>query len=267
MNGMMLHCGGEEITRESLGLIEIPEATATYRPVKHTDLVSLIEDRFTKEFPGVEHQWEFGVNKEGQQFFGLATLHLDDEEFGLSIACRNSYDKSLSVGFAAGAQVFVCDNLCLSGSSVTILRRHTQNVWEDIRGGIFQAVASSQVHFDDMRVAMGNLREIDVTTDRGYEHIGRALGHGILTPNQSSVAVKEWREPSHKEFLDRNAFSLYNAFTEAGKRGAPGRVLDRYSGFHDFFVPEGKEILSADYTVQTVDVLSPVGPLGQVAEA
>jgi hypothetical protein len=83
------------------------------------------------------------------------------------------------------------------------------------------------------------MRDVDVETLRGYEVVGRALGTGVLTATQAMVAIREWEEPSHDEFQDRNLYSLYNAFTEAGKRGRVGKFIDRYSGIHDFFAPDG----------------------------
>jgi hypothetical protein len=243
---LMLHCGGEEVKFEDLARVDVPERTASYCPIPHTDLVRLTQDRMEKEYPGVEFEWEYGLNREGQQFFGVAQLQLDREDFGMSIALRNSYDKSLSVGFAAGASVFCCDNLALSGSSVTTFRKHTTNAWQDVRRMIFTGMVDTQDHYDEMKLQLNTMQEVAMDTDRGYEVIGRALGHGVLTPTQGSVAFKEWRKPSHEEFEERNVYSLYNAFTEAGKHGRAGGFMDRYTGFHDFFNPGGK-VIDAEY--------------------
>jgi len=245
---LMLHCGGEQVTFEQLAAVEVPERTSSYCPVPHADLTRLTQDRIVKEYPGVEFEWEFGLNREGQQMFAVAQLRLDREDFGQSIALRNSYDKSLSVGFASGASVFCCDNLALSGSSVTTFRKHTTNAWDDIRRMIFTGMVDTQDHYDRMKLELCNMQNVGMNTDRGYEVIGRALGHGVLTPTQGSVAIKEWRKPSHEEFEERNVYSLYNAFTEAGKHGRAGGFMDRYTGYHDFFVPNG-EVIDVDYAL------------------
>jgi predicted SpoU family rRNA methylase len=54
-----------------------------------------------------------------------------EEDMGLSIGIRNSYDKSMSIGVALGARVFVCDNLAISGE-IRIVRKHTAGVWKAI---------------------------------------------------------------------------------------------------------------------------------------
>ena len=46
----------------------------------------------------------------------------------------------------------------------------------------------------------------------------QALDAGIVSGRTLPYALKEWRTPRHPEFQDRNAWSLYNAFTETHKR-------------------------------------------------
>ena len=241
---LMLHCGGEVASFEDLARVDLPERTDTYSPVPHQDGVRLVDERISKEFPGVECEWEFGLNREGQQFFAVAQLQLDAEDIGMSIAMRNSYDKSLSFGLAGGASVFCCDNLALSGSAVTLMRKHTGNAWEDIRRLVFTMVPECMDHYDTMRLQLDTMKDVSVPTDRGFELVGRALGHGVLTPQQGSIAIKEWKNPAYDEFkeLPENMYRLYNAFTEAGKHGRAGTFMDRYTGFHDFFVPSGQII-------------------------
>jgi hypothetical protein len=112
---------------------------------------------------------------------------------------------------------------------------------------VFTAMIDSQDHYDKMKLDLNRMKEVGVSEDRGFEIIGRALGHRVLTSNQAGVAMKEWVKPSHEEFEERNLFSLYNAFTEAGKHGRAQLFMDRYTGFHDFFTPGG-QVIEAEYT-------------------
>jgi hypothetical protein len=79
------------------------------------------------------------------------------------------------------------------------------------------------------------MREIPCNVRRGYALLGVALGEGVLTPTQASVAYQDWREPRHEEFSDRNLWSLYNCATEGLKKGQPGRLMDRHAKNHDYF--------------------------------
>ena len=149
-NNMMLHCGGMPATFEDICQIEPPEATATYRPVLHGDLVRLVEDEMHARFRLKNPVKQFGLNREGKQMFGSLTYNLNEstevdlsafagsssydmfDSYGFSIVMRNAYDKSMSVGLAGGTKTFICDNMAITGNSFRVMRRHTKNVWEDV---------------------------------------------------------------------------------------------------------------------------------------
>ena len=62
--------------------------------------------------------------------------------------------------------------------------------------------------------------------------IGLLFGHGLLTPRQVPVVHREWMKPSHEEFEPRNAFSFYQACTEAMKQNAPSNTMERSINLH-----------------------------------
>ena len=56
----------------------------------------------------------------------------DDPTLPFSVAVRSTYDRSAGLGIATGA-VFICSNLMISGSDVTIMRAHkgsVQRTWK-----------------------------------------------------------------------------------------------------------------------------------------
>jgi hypothetical protein len=65
--------------------------------------------------------------RQGNQLFALLNFKKDHNELGLSVAFRNSYDRSMSIGLAIGASVFICDNLALNGD-IAVMKKHTKNV-------------------------------------------------------------------------------------------------------------------------------------------
>jgi len=153
-------------------------------------------------------QEQYGLSRKSQQMFGVIRLDSGHPDNGLSIGLRNSYDKSLSVGFASGASVFVCDNLCFSGESGEIIRKHTVNVWRDITLKVDQALRASEYHYIVMNQHLSEMKQIPMGLDEGYDLIGRALGHEVLKPQQATIALKDWRNPRHEDFSERNLYSL-----------------------------------------------------------
>lgn len=232
---LLLHCGGEQVTREMVEAVPVPQATSTWRPVPYKHALDFlhhtIEDKL--KLPVVSEA--YGLNKAGDQMFGLITLQTDSSESGLSIGMRQSYNKSLSLGLAVGAQVFVCDNLCFSGSAFRVLRKNTTNVWRDFRSLVQAQVAMALGHYDNIQVDTERLKAIPCSVRRGYSFLGVMLGEGLLTPTQASVAFGDWNKPRHEDFSDRNLWGLYNAVTEGLKKGAPAKILDRHAKAHDFF--------------------------------
>lgn len=222
---------------EKVLAVEVPPKTRSYTPVANGDLIDFVRSRIV-DYMGLEvDREEYGLSRRDQQMFGVIRVKTDSDEHGLSIGLRNSYDKSLSVGFASGASVFVCDNLCFSGDSSVIIRKHTLNVWSDIRVQVDRALQSSGHHYELMGRDLDNMKDVPVDLDAGFEFIGRALGHDVLMPQQATIALRDWRTPRHEEFSERNLYSLYNCFTEGLKKGPAGGRLDRQATAHDWFRP------------------------------
>jgi len=112
MNELVLHRGGQEVTKEDLKLIPVPEATASYQPVPHYDLansLSVIGNDILTDYTLIGEN--YGIARNGNQLFAVLKFKKDHSEMALSFGFRNSYDKSMSIGFCCGASVFVCDNL------------------------------------------------------------------------------------------------------------------------------------------------------------
>src|SRR5664279_3505116 len=129
MEGMFLHRGAMEVTRHELDLIPLPEATESYTPVSHYHLsdrlLTISRDILTDYVLTGE---KYALARQGNQLFAFLQFRNGDSDLGLSVAFRNSYDRSMSVGMAIGASVFICDNLALTGE-IAVMKKHTKGVW------------------------------------------------------------------------------------------------------------------------------------------
>lgn len=238
MNGLMAHAGADVVTRDMVFAIEPPEHTQSWKPVAYRDAVLQLHDTIDRVL-GLEitHE-EFALNKTGTQMFHVARCDYGNDESGLSLGLRQSYDKSLALGVVAGAQVFVCDNLCFTGSAFRIMRKNTTNVWDDFKDLIRTQVRCSLDAFNSMTVDIEALKAVPCNLRRGYAILGVLLGEGILKPQQATVAFGDWEKPRHEEFANRNLWGLYNAVTEGLKRGGAGSVIDRHVDAHHWFKAE-----------------------------
>jgi len=238
MNGLMLHCGSEQVTRSMVDAVPVPDATKTWHPVAYGQAIDFLQSEVKRQL-GLEVESEgYGLNAKGDQMFALLTLKTDSQESGLSIGLRQSYNKSLALGVAVGGQVFVCDNLCFDGDAFKVVRKNTLNVWTDFRRLVTEQVAAALGHHAKMEKDVALLKAIPCHERRGYALLGVAQGEGVLTPTQATVAYGDWQKPRHEEFSERNLWSLYNCVTEGLKKGAPARTLDRHAVAHSFFMAQ-----------------------------
>lgn len=242
MTQLLMHRGGDYATLDELRSIPVPEETETYKPVSHFDLATNLADVSGSLLRGYELRGsQFGLARDGAQMFGVLTYRNGiSSEMGLSVGFRNSYDKSMSVGIAIGASVFVCDNLALTGK-IAIMRKHTANVWNDLEELTITTIYRSQHNFRHIFEDSQEMKAWDLTDDDAYKLTGLLYGRGILTPRQIPVVKREWQDPSHSEFADRNAWSFYNAVTEALKTSPPHRIMERHIALHKVLAPGGVE--------------------------
>ena len=111
---------------------------------------------------------------------------------------------------------------------------------------LYMGMADSLENFEKIDTDLKKLKTVGCDDQRGYEILGRAMGNNILATQEVSVAMKEWKNPSHEEFEERNFYSLYNSCTEAAKKTrAPGAVFQKYSGIHSFFCEDVEDAIVA----------------------
>jgi hypothetical protein len=233
---LLLHCGAESATLDELAAIPLPKETRSYKPVSHNALATMlgaIASDLLPEFELVNTQ--FGLARDGAQMFGVHTLKNGSSAMGLSIGFRNSYDKSLSVGLAVGGQVFVCDNLMLTGE-VTVLKKHTLNVISSIESLALSAIYKSRSAFNQIQEDAEVMKGIPLSDEDAYRTIGLLYGNGIITPRQIPVVKNEWLKPSHEDFEGRNVWSFYNACTESLKSSPPQSIMERHLALHSQIV-------------------------------
>ncbi|MBT4944967.1 MAG: DUF932 domain-containing protein [Candidatus Marinimicrobia bacterium] len=234
MNELLLHKGGEYCTLNDLRDVPLPPETRTYRPVSHYDLAKNLAEVSGGLLRGFEmHGAQYGMVRDGAQMFGVHTYKNGiSGSMGLSVGFRNSYDKSMSVGIAIGASVFVCDNLALTGD-IAIMRKHTQNVWNDLEELIITTIYRSQHNFTKIVEDAEEMRGKYLGNDDAFKLLGLLYGNDVISPRQIPVVKKEWLSPSHDDFSSRSVWSFYNACTEALKTAPPNKIMERHIALHN----------------------------------
>tara|TARA_R100000750_G_scaffold52131_1_gene37290 strand:+ start:3686 stop:4399 length:714 start_codon:yes stop_codon:yes gene_type:complete len=234
MNKMILHCGGKEVSYDELAAVPLPEETSTYIPVSFADIVKnakQIADDLLKDHTYKDSQ--YALAGKDQRMFSVLRYYSCNDEMGLAIGVRSSYDKSMSNGFCIGASIFVCDNLAFSGD-ITYMRKHTKNVLEDLEKEMTHKIYSSQKNFNNILEDKFDMTKKLMTNNQAYEFIGKLYGYNVIKPRQLAETFRNWKKPPHEEFQERNMWSLYNACTEALKSTPPNRILEQHIKLHNY---------------------------------
>src|ERR1044071_5998537 len=156
MEGLMAHAGVNKITRQELALIETPEATDTFRPIPHNQLVdSLLETLSFRHIQVVKDQ--YAVSVDGMKMFGLLELDATFLDCRFSIGVRNAHDKSMRLGLVAGYRVFVCDNMAFVGDYKPLLAKHSKHF--DLTESLSVGVDKIQRNFEPLAKQVGAWRE------------------------------------------------------------------------------------------------------------
>ena len=261
MSTLCLHAGAVKAERETLIEIPVPDATRSYCPVEHFKLLDTIE----KSAIGAGHvidSLEIGIQSSkrgedtitGAKMFAIMRLKSDGDIGGdnlrLDIGIRNSYDKSVAVGIVAGASVFVCDNMMITGE-IQAVRKHTPNVWQDVLPMVTAVLmmANKQHELDQQMRQM--FMDVNIDTGIGMDLLGKMAAHGFISyaggnSSMFALALQQWQEPTYEEFHPRNIWSLYNACTFGTKKSTMSNAMLDNAKVTCFFRDEFTPYITAE---------------------
>ena len=241
---LLLHKGGEYVTKEQLDLVPVPEQTESYMPVSHYHLADkflTISQDILRDYTLIGEN--YGIARQGNQLFAVLKFQNEKADLGLSIAFRNSYDRSMAIGMAIGASVFVCDNLALSGE-VVVMKKHTKNVWAELEETAISTIYKSQRNYQQISADADNLKTLPMGDNEAFRTMGLLFGNNIISPRQLTVLKDEWLKPSYEEFEPRNLWSFYNAATESLKSSPPVTIMEKHIRLHEALTSIGKEAIN-----------------------
>ena len=233
MTELVLHRGAKKVTKDQLDLIPLPQATDSYQPVSHyylADKLTTIGQDILTDYALVGEN--YAVARQGQQLFSVLKFQKHHSEMALSVGFRNSYDRSMSIGIAIGASVFVCDNLALQGE-VAVMKKHTKNVWTALEDLAITTLYKSGKNFEQIINDSEVLKYRSLENEQAFQMMGLLFGKGIISPRQITVLKNKWLKPEHPEFQPRNEWSFYNACTDALKSTPPVSVMEKHIRLHD----------------------------------
>ena len=240
-NLMMASPDGKHVTREEAFRTDIiPVKTKTYCPVKNEELVNMVH-RISAEHGLILEDEQLGLATKDMRMFGTYVVKGKDffnNQIQMMLGIANSYDKSLTAKICWGQRIMVCSNLsfCAYGDDDSMKsvvgHRHTSKIFEG--DGLNYRLNKSLELVDDFcrkqERFCEQLRDRSLTEDEAYATVVRSAKRGAI--GKTSVVdicglwdrqqnypdtEQEYQENWHKEFMPRDAYSLFNCYTESNK--------------------------------------------------
>jgi hypothetical protein len=217
----MLHAGAQAVTRSELALIPTPAGSRSHKPIPHIELVDSLLDLLDDRGLRVKRE-QYGVRHDGLQLFGAFDLEGGHDGRCAMMGFRQANDKSISVQLVAGARVFVCDNMSLSGDAVVLRRKHTRglSLRFELNEGLDRYLVA-QAAFEESIVAAEG-RELD--DDAAKRMLFDIFYGGILPGSLFSDVAGNYFKAEDRQLTDcapRNVWGLHNAATRAIKALTP----------------------------------------------
>jgi hypothetical protein len=246
---LISHIDTDLVTREQLALVETPDATRSFKPVPHIELIDTLEHVLTLNNITIRRE-QFALRRDGSTLFGVLQLAYQDTTDGTAaMGLRTSNNRTMSIQICAGLSVFVCDNMVFRGDLIALNRKHTSGL--HLRTEINHAVLRFQDHFGRLTGEIANLKERPVSDGEAKGILHDVFVQGILPIRLLPQASNLYFEPFVDEFRPRTAWSLHNAFTGVAKempittRMPAIQELGRYFGMSENAAAQNSKLLAA----------------------
>lgn len=214
---LCLHRGARHVSIEELAAVPCPQAEGRWNPVSHYAVLGHAKAAIGSAGYDIQ-KMDIGISQCQQRFWGTFVLGSPVAAgVSLAVAIASSTDKSISLRWAYGHRVFVCDNGAWTAER-TIARKHTINGVVRYQEAICRAVGELEQYQQIESDRIGKMIRRELTNYQAESFLLRAYqDEGILSPRTLPDALGEWRNPTHAYEGERSAWHLFNAVTWALK--------------------------------------------------
>src|SRR6266851_4570690 len=207
---LLSHVDTDLVDRDQLRLVPVPEATRTWRPIPHIELVESLERVLHQNQITIQGE-QFALRRDGSTLFGvLQLIYQNTPDGSAAMGIRTSNNKTMSIQLCAGLSVFVCDNLVFRGDLIALNRKHTSGLV--LRTELSNAVLRFQEHFGRLTSEIDVLKAEEVTDTQA-----KAIMHDVFA--RGVFPIRLFREVSQAYFgplaegAGHTKWVLHNAFT------------------------------------------------------
>ena len=224
-------------TKQLILAAEIPAQTRTYKPVSHGQLIDLTMDGIQKAGFVLDRE-TYTATTNGQIANGRFTIkNVIDSEMQLEIGWQNSYNKQLTLKFALGTRIMICQNGCVSGDYGAFKKKHVGEIQSFTPNAISEYIKAAGESFRTIQFQRDQMKQVEVTKRTKAELIGRMmLEEQFITSTQLNIISRELTSPTHDYGAPDSLWELYNYTTFAMKETHPANWMSSHIKAHSFFV-------------------------------
>lgn len=233
---------------------EIPQQTRTYKPISHLQLMDLTLESIHQA--GFELETEkYSSAKDGLVANGRYTIkNVADNEMKLQIGWQNSYDKSLSLKFAIGTTILVCENGCVSGDYGSFKKKHAGEVQTFTPAAITDYIKQAGDAFRRMQTEREMMKTREISKRTTAELIGRMIIEDyVIESTQLNIIRGQIENPSFDYGAPGSLWELYQHTTFAMKEVHPSLWMRNHINAHKFFVNA-----SGEFNTTQIQVVEPI---------
>lgn len=215
--------------------VPVPKFTRSYTPISNKDLVDNLKIVIEHYGMKVERQY-YQLGRAKKQLFGAFTIASKDSEMRQAIGFRNSYDKSLPVGFVAGAEVVVCSNLMFEGE-IKRVRKHSGNVLYELQDIMEESVQHIKKSFKKIRKEKKKLERVIVDPTLTAEILGDLfLQEDIINVRQVSIFKQEYDKVAKAEGGSpvQSGWQIMNHLTQTLKKTPPDKRMEHQTYINNY---------------------------------
>lgn len=214
--------------------VAIPMATDSYAPVSHQNIIEATYEQLDKYNLRVIGE-KYNTSADGKKVIGYYDIERPgSNDMNMRLAFRNSYDKSMSVAFAAGSQVFICSNGMVKGDMV-YMRKHTGSVVNELRNRIVETIQTLDGTFIELEKQADSMKKIYFSKEEAAAMYGKLyMQHDVLNSAQMSIVKKQLELSDFEEFREDTLWSAYNHVTFALKESHPTLYIPNHTKLHKF---------------------------------
>ena len=242
-------------TKDILLNAEIPQQTRTYKPVTHGELIDLTLNGIEKAGFKLDKEL-YSTARDGSVANGRFTIsNVMDSEMQLEVGWQNSYDKSLSLKFAIGTRIMICQNGCVSGDYGAFRKKHMGDVQTFTPNSITEYIKGAGDVFRRMQDERDRMKQIELTRRTKAELIGRMIiEENFIQSTQLNIISKELDAPTFDYGAPDSMWELYQFTTQAMREIHPTLWMRNHIKAHEFFVNESGILVAPPQMIDIIEV-------------